>query len=67
MLGSGITNRESDIRPKKARETDNLRLKLWKTLRVFRRDDTKFAIKVGAGAAIYVRNQRFCHVFMDIY
>ncbi|KAM5479076.1 hypothetical protein McanMca71_007104 [Microsporum canis] len=30
-----------------------LRYRLWKALRVFRRDDTKFAIKVGAGAAIY--------------
>lgn len=26
---------------------------LWKALGVFRRDDTKFAIKVGAGAALY--------------
>ena len=27
--------------------------RLWKSLAVFRRDDTKFAIKVGVGAAIY--------------
>lgn len=27
--------------------------RLWKALRVFRRDDTKYAIKVGAGAALY--------------
>ena len=27
--------------------------RLWKALGVFRRDDTKFAIKVGAGAALY--------------
>ncbi|KAL2809289.1 transcriptional regulator of RNA polII, SAGA, subunit-domain-containing protein [Aspergillus granulosus] len=27
--------------------------RLWKSLGVFRRDDTKFAIKVGAGAALY--------------
>ena len=26
---------------------------LWRTLRVFRRDDVKFAIKVGIGAALY--------------
>ncbi|KAL9638029.1 MAG: hypothetical protein Q9204_001643 [Flavoplaca sp. TL-2023a] len=29
------------------------RYQLWKTLAIFRRDDTKFAIKVGAGAALY--------------
>ncbi|CAO1597394.1 hypothetical protein XANCAGTX0491_001203 [Xanthoria calcicola] len=29
------------------------RYRLWKALAVFRRDDTKFAIKVGAGAALY--------------
>ena len=34
---------------------ERFRLKLWKALRVFRRDDTRFAIKVGAGAALYVR------------
>ena len=27
--------------------------RLWKALGVFRRDDTKFAIKVGVGAALY--------------
>lgn len=27
--------------------------RLWRLLRVFRRDDTKFAIKVGVGAALY--------------
>ncbi|KAL8721282.1 MAG: hypothetical protein Q9225_001986 [Loekoesia sp. 1 TL-2023] len=31
----------------------NLRYRLWKALAIFRRDDTKFAIKVGAGAALY--------------
>ncbi|KAJ5545129.1 Brefeldin A-sensitivity protein 4 [Penicillium sp. DV-2018c] len=30
-----------------------LRYRLWKCLGVFRRDDTKYAIKVGAGAALY--------------
>ena len=28
--------------------------KIWKTLRIFRRDDIKFGIKVGGGAALYV-------------
>ena len=27
--------------------------RLWKALRIFRRDDTRFAVKVGAGAALY--------------
>ncbi|KAE8390039.1 WD40 repeat-like protein [Aspergillus alliaceus] len=27
--------------------------RVWKSLRIFRRDDTKFAIKVGTGAALY--------------
>lgn len=57
-----ITDCESQIKPKASRKVDNLRSRLWKALRVFRRDDTKFAIKVGAGAAIYVRNQRSSHV-----
>lgn len=37
------------------KETTKQRLgyRLWKCLGVFRRDDTKYAIKVGAGAAIY--------------
>lgn len=30
-----------------------IRYRLWKALAIFRRDDTKFAIKVGAGAALY--------------
>ncbi|KAL8805073.1 MAG: hypothetical protein Q9182_002163 [Xanthomendoza sp. 2 TL-2023] len=29
------------------------RYRLWRALAIFRRDDTKFAIKVGAGAALY--------------
>ncbi|KAL9579996.1 MAG: hypothetical protein Q9212_004761, partial [Teloschistes hypoglaucus] len=29
------------------------RYRLWKLLAIFRRDDTRFAIKVGAGAALY--------------
>ena len=31
----------------------NWRYKLWRTLSFFRREDIKFAIKVGAGAALY--------------
>jgi hypothetical protein len=30
-----------------------IRYRLWKALRVLRRDDTKFALKVGTGAALY--------------
>ncbi|KAK2750654.1 hypothetical protein FQN57_002727 [Myotisia sp. PD_48] len=33
--------------------TSSLRYKIWKALRLFRRDDTKFAVKVGVGAALY--------------
>lgn len=32
---------------------EHLRYRLWKALHIFRREDTKFAIKVGAGAALY--------------
>ncbi|EDN07114.1 60S ribosomal protein L19 [Histoplasma capsulatum] len=32
---------------------DKFRYKIWKALRIFRRDETKFSIKVGAGAALY--------------
>lgn len=32
---------------------DRLRYKIWNAFRIFRRDETKFAIKVGAGAALY--------------
>ncbi|RJE25935.1 hypothetical protein PHISCL_01704 [Aspergillus sclerotialis] len=31
----------------------NICYRVWKSLKVFRRDDTKFAIKVGTGAALY--------------
>ncbi|KAI4170982.1 MAG: hypothetical protein LQ348_007010 [Seirophora lacunosa] len=37
----------------KLSRTTALRYRIWKALAVFRRDDTKFAIKVGAGAALY--------------
>ncbi|KAJ5102840.1 hypothetical protein N7532_003369 [Penicillium argentinense] len=32
---------------------ERLGYRLWKSLEIFRRDDTKYAIKVGAGAALY--------------
>ena len=35
------------------KQQQSYRYRLWKLLSVFRRDDTKFAIKVGAGAALY--------------
>ncbi|OJD14555.1 hypothetical protein AJ78_05105 [Emergomyces pasteurianus Ep9510] len=39
--------------PDKPSARDNLRYKLWRAFHVFRRDETKFAVKVGAGAALY--------------
>ncbi|KAL8882615.1 MAG: hypothetical protein Q9198_000418 [Flavoplaca austrocitrina] len=40
--------------PKRSPVSKNTRrYQLWKTFAIFRRDDTKFAIKVGAGAALY--------------
>lgn len=33
--------------------TRDIRLRIWRSLRFFRRDDIKFAIKVGFGAALY--------------
>ena len=33
--------------------TEKYRFKIWRALGVFRRDDVKFAIKVGIGAALY--------------
>ncbi|THC89251.1 hypothetical protein EYZ11_011297 [Aspergillus tanneri] len=44
-----VTERPQGGRPAKRR----LAYRIWKSLGVFRRDDTKFAIKVGAGAALY--------------
>ena len=32
--------------------------RIWKALKLFRRDDIKFGIKVGGGAAIYVCTSR---------
>ncbi|KAL8938613.1 MAG: hypothetical protein Q9216_003806 [Gyalolechia sp. 2 TL-2023] len=45
--------RPSALDTEKRGQKANLRYRLWKALAVFRRDDTKFAIKVGAGAALY--------------
>ncbi|QVM07464.1 hypothetical protein D8B26_002164 [Coccidioides posadasii str. Silveira] len=45
---------------------ENLRYRLWKALRLFRRDETKFAIKVGAGAALYAL-PAFLHSTRPIY
>ncbi|KAI9782659.1 MAG: hypothetical protein M1816_001730 [Peltula sp. TS41687] len=53
MLGPGTLNHDDGFKLKKATERETFRSRLWKALGVFRRDDTKFAIKVGAGAAIY--------------
>ncbi|KAJ0416039.1 transcriptional regulator of RNA polII, SAGA, subunit-domain-containing protein [Aspergillus carlsbadensis] len=39
--------------PSKSPRSARFGYRLWKSLGVFRRDDTKFAIKVGAGAALY--------------
>ncbi|EFQ98979.1 hypothetical protein MGYG_01989 [Nannizzia gypsea CBS 118893] len=44
-----ITSKVPDVSFARA----TLRYRVWKALRLFRRDDTKFAIKVGAGAALY--------------
>ncbi|KAL1846057.1 hypothetical protein Plec18170_009407 [Paecilomyces lecythidis] len=38
---------------KRDRLKERLAYRIWRSLSVFRRDDTKFAIKVGAGAALY--------------
>ena len=35
------------------RRKDRINHRIWKALRIFRRDDIKFAIKVGIGAALY--------------
>jgi hypothetical protein len=34
-------------------ERERLAYRVWRSLRFFRRDDTKFALKVGVGAAVY--------------
>ncbi|KAL8975334.1 MAG: hypothetical protein Q9197_000459 [Variospora fuerteventurae] len=45
--------RINSIERQKLSRTAALRYRIWKALAVFRRDDTKYAIKVGAGAALY--------------
>ncbi|KAL8759813.1 MAG: hypothetical protein Q9184_003513 [Pyrenodesmia sp. 2 TL-2023] len=45
--------RNRRIEKEKLGRTAAFRYRIWKALAVFRRDDTKFAIKVGAGAALY--------------
>lgn len=40
-------------RPEKPPAKERLSYRIWKSLGVFRREDTKFAIKVGTGAALY--------------
>lgn len=44
----------ANLRPPAERSVkERLGYRLWKSLEFFRRDDTKYAIKVGAGAALY--------------
>ncbi|KAL8981937.1 MAG: hypothetical protein Q9177_005427, partial [Variospora cf. flavescens] len=45
--------RINSIERQKLSRTAALRYRIWKALAIFRRDDTKYAIKVGAGAALY--------------
>jgi hypothetical protein len=50
------TRTASSINLKKTQQVQPTRpctYRLWESLGIFRRDDTKFAIKVGAGAALY--------------
>lgn len=42
------------VRSEHLARSKSLGYRLWKAFRFFRRDDIKFAIKVGAGASIYV-------------
>ena len=51
----GPAERKADAEVRSARESPkwSYRCRLWKALSVFRRDDVKFAIKVGIGAALY--------------
>ena len=48
-------NRKTSLAHKEKRlsSPQNWRYKLWRTLSFFRREDIKFAIKVGTGAALY--------------
>lgn len=42
-----------DDAPEMRRQQKSFRYRFWRFLCIFRRDDTKFAIKVGVGAALY--------------
>lgn len=46
-------SRTNTTKTERLSRTTPFRYRLWKALAVFRRDDTKFAVKVGAGAALY--------------
>ena len=51
---SPLTRKAAEVaKSKGSKYRDSLRYKIWRALRFFRRDDIKFAIKVGAGAALY--------------
>ncbi|KAL9591838.1 MAG: hypothetical protein Q9179_007321 [Wetmoreana sp. 5 TL-2023] len=41
------------VKLEKNGQRETVRYRVWKAIAVFRRDDTRFAIKVGAGAALY--------------
>ncbi|KAL8686673.1 MAG: hypothetical protein Q9218_006944 [Villophora microphyllina] len=43
----------NNMEPSSHGKKETQRYRLWKALTIFRRDDTKFAIKVGVGAALY--------------
>ncbi|KAJ5668775.1 hypothetical protein N7462_009845 [Penicillium macrosclerotiorum] len=47
------TAAQARLRPAETTVKERLGYRLWKSLEFFRRDDTKYAIKVGAGAALY--------------
>jgi hypothetical protein len=42
-----------NVEAKKVTRTEKMMLRIWNASRVFRREDVKFAIKTGAGAALY--------------
>lgn len=48
------------MRSEKTSPKKTHRYRLWKALAIFRRDDTKFAVKVGAGAALYALPSFLC-------
>ncbi|KAK6542978.1 hypothetical protein TWF694_006910 [Orbilia ellipsospora] len=56
QLPRGLTDvraLQEEISRRENKTHNALGYRLWKALRVFRRDDVKFAFKVGAGAAVY--------------